>query len=467
MNGKEDNLGNITSPNGRDTYESVLTSNIVIFLGPTLISLCMFYMCINYCFQRRKKVHPSICDYARTRWEIDKQIWIFPLQTHSKESVRAYAGQGGYAGGPELSLTRFLDVCFPPSEAKLSPHTPCSKRSNESSKVGLLDVCFPPSEAKLSPHTPCSKRSNESRKVGLLGSWSKHSKSSCDDDVSTSHISLTSIKSFHRGESSTLRVFKGIQHVRAPSTVRAFFDELPEQQADCKSSNQCAPEASSPSHLDGELVVGTGLSSVEIFSQTISLKQFPSEGKIPVVQRVSHSSSHNVVQLPNNNVTPLQNDSLVSPDEDFKFLQTLNLKSETSIDISTQVEPSRTSNSITFLKTPTDKAQCDSEDHFNFFSPDQQHNDNDQNKPMRMDSVLHIGSGTAMCNSIIVNTGTSLSKFKINSRLPVGEEEPSDSTIKSQPFGDEADASEDSTYLIFPKEGEDRENSVQSPIEIN
>lgn len=406
MNGEDGNLGNITSP------DLVLTNDTIIFLGPTLVSICLCYMCINWCLKRLKKVNPSVGDHPGIRWEIEKELW-------AKSSVRASTGYRDHAGYPELSLTRFLDVSFLPSEAKWSPPTPVSKGSTESRK-------------------------------GKHGSSSKLIRPSLEDDVSTSHISLTSVLSMNRGDSSTMRAFKGTHHVRAPSNVRFMEwedDELPRKQSDCKSGHLGAPETSNASIRDGELVVGKG----KYYSRTISLKHFnPSEGPI-LMKQISQSGSYNVVQFPAN-ISHMQHDSWVSPDEDFKVFQNVYLKSETSIDRSTQIETSRTSNSITFLKTPRDKAQSDSKDPSNAYSPDQRYNDNDENIN-RKDSVIHLMPGSTMNKSRNVDAGTSVSLLKCNSRLVVGEEG-NEKSMENQPVDDEADVSEDSSLTIQEHEGD-------------
>jgi len=425
MNGEDGNFVNVNetsstyeSPNDKDTYELVLTRDTIIFLGPALISLCLCYICINYCFKRLKKVNPSIGDHSGKRWEIEKELW-------ATASARASTGYRGDAGYPELSLTRFLDVSFLPSEAKWSPPTPVSKGSNESRKV-------------------------------KHGSLSKLLRPSLDDDGSTSHISLTSLKSMNRGDSSTIRAFKGTHHIRAPSNVRYMEwedDELPRKQSDCRSGHLGATETSTASMRDGELVVGKGT----FFSRTISLKHF-TERPI-LMQQISHSGSYNIVQLPANTYH-VQHDSWASPDEDFKVYPNFYLKSETSIDRSTQIETSRTSNSITFLKTPRDKAQSDSKDHNNTCSPDQRHNDNEENINFK-DSMIHLTTGTTMSKSKTVDACTSVSLLKCNTRLSFGEEG-IEKSIEDQPVGDEADVSEDSS-LTIQEDVEDPDHNSQKP----
>jgi len=418
MNGEDGNPGNETSPNTKDMYELVLSNDTIIFLGPVLISLCLCYMCINYCFKRFWKGNPSIGDHAGIRLEIDRELW-------AKASARASTGYCGDAGCPELSLTRFLDVSFLPSEAKWSPPTPVSKGSNESRKV-------------------------------QHGSLSRLLRPSLEDDVSTSHISL----SMNRGDSSTMRAFKGTQHIRAPSNVRFMEsedDEVPRKQSDCRSGLLGPTETSTASIRDGELVLGTGT----FFSRTISLKHFPPERPI-LMKHISHSETYNVVQRPAN-ISHVQHYSWGSPDEDFKVFPNFYLRSETSIDRSTQIEFSRTSksSSINFLKTPREKAQSDSKDHNNTYSPDQRHNDNDENITFK-DSVIHLTTGTTVSKSKTVDACTSVSLLKCNTRLSFGEEG-IEKSIEDQPVGDVADVSEDSS-LNIQEDVKDPFNNSQNPI---
>jgi len=429
--------GNRRNDTYYDTNKPVVTSDIMIFLGPVLFSLCMCYMCIDYWLLRRTNVDSQISNYETAKQAPDKQFWVISL---------------------------------PPSKLKLSP------RAHTAGSGGNLEY----QELSLAKDCDVSKGSEESRRICAPGSLPKLLIPSYDDDVSTSHISLTSIRST-RVDSSTVKVLKGAQHVRAPSKVRSYMlsqpiqpsgslerecDGSPLQQADCKALNHCPTETSKTLTLEGELGVDI-VPSVKFLTRTLCLKQFtPSDGSLPItVQQVSKSGSYKIIQLPVNNA-PMQNDGWVSPDE-FKILETIESwkKSEIAIDISAQVEPSIT-HSITFLKTSMDKAQNDSKDHG--FVPDHQNNaEKDQyklkhkhNKPTQ-ESLLIMGS--AVFNSKILNSGTPVSHLKFNGSAHSVEEEHREKEALSEE--DDGMTSEASSYLVpLVARGVDPDNNAKNPI---
>jgi len=426
-----------------DNATDVVTSDTMIFLGPLLFCLCMIYKCIDYKLMRRPIVEPQKNNYARTRQAIDKDIWAFSS---------------------------------PPSKIYPRPNPTGSSDNLECQELSLVKVCddsFSPSDRKLLFRI---KGSEESRVATGPGSSSNVLKCN-DDDISSSHISLTSV-SPTKIDSSTIKVLNGAQHVKAPSKVRSYM--LSQQM---HSSGQ-TDTSNNTMTFEGELGVDMKIPSVKIFTRTLALKQFtPSEGSHPItVHRVSHSGSYKTIQLPVNN-TSMQYDGWVSPsmpyggwvspDEDFKILEeTWNVKSETSVDILTQVEPSRTSHSITFLKSSMDKAHNDSKDQV--FTPDSQNDSKDhvfspgcENNPEKgqdklkhedhkgtQESVIFIGS--VVSNSKLLNSGASVSKFESNASLHAGEEEQRKEALSED---------DDSTLLVpLLKFGADPDNNPKNAI---
>jgi len=428
MDSEDVDLANVTDS---DTNEPVVTSDIMIYLGPILVFLCMLYKCIDNWLMRKD---PPIGNYARTKQAIAEELLVIPLPPPKVFPRASTTGLGVNLEYPELSLAKVCNVSFSPSE-----------------KLSLR-----------------SKGSDESPRAAGPGSSFNLLLPSFDDDISMTPMSLTSNKSVKR-DSSTVKVFKGAQHVRAPSKVRSHllsqpihpsgleweYDDLPTLQTDYKSSNHCPTETSHTLTLEDGVGVSIGTPAIEIFTHTLSLKQFSrSEGSIPMtVQQVSHSGSYNILPSPVY-VSPMFYDSWGSPDEDLKLepVETWNLKSDASVDISAQVEPSRTSHSITFLKTSMDKALNDSKE--NVFITDHQNSpEKDQHNlehifhNQTQESVIFVGS--AVFNSKIVNSCPSV-KFKFSGSPPTGEEEHPEIKIEWEDLNEQHDEmfSEDSTYLV-------------------
>jgi len=398
-----------------DNATDVVTSDTMIFLGPLLFCLCMIYKCIDYKLMRRPIVEPQKNNYARTRQAIDKDIWAFSS---------------------------------PPSKIYPRPNPTGSSDNLECQELSLVKVCddsFSPSDRKLLFRI---KGSEESRVATGPGSSSNVLKCN-DDDISSSHISLTSV-SPTKIDSSTIKVLNGAQHVKAPSKVRSYM--LSQQM---HSSGQ-TDTSNNTMTFEGEVGVGIKIPSVQIYTRTLALKQFtPSEGSLPItVHQVSHSGSYKTIQLPVNN-TPMQYDGWVSP----------------------EVEPSRTSHSITFLKTSMDKAHNDSKDQV--FTPDSQNDSKDhvfspdcENNPEKgqdklkhedhkatQESVIFIGS--LVSNSKLLNSGASVSKFEINASPHAGEEEQ-----RKEALSEDDDMYSEYSTLLVPllKFGADPDNNPKNAI---
>jgi len=408
--------------------------------------MCIIYSCIESKLLKRKSVNKSISERKNEMQEtVDNQRWV--LAPTSTPSFKSSAGNS--PGGPivsgglkNLSLSKTFEVSTSSKKLKVSPRRGTSEESRRN----------------YSSHKSSSRpRSPVTLTIPRI-----------EDDVSTSWISISSHKYRARVESSTIAAYTGAENVMAPSDLRTYLlsqvthssgrvenDDNFQQYLEGTTNNLGSPESSHTQTMDREFVKDI---PIEIFTRNKSWTPNPSEGSIPVqAQESSITGSYKKVKIPVKISSPAYYDDFFSSEEDVRTAQENDSISSNLVinwNMRSEVEPSRTSNSITFPKTNIEKNQKDTKDHPQIFVQDRA--DGDQLKVKHHDRKLTLESVIILENPKI---GTQVPDNKLNGCLrKMGED------YKSQPLYDEI-FSEDSSYLLnLRKSGSQIDNSVRNVI---
>jgi len=406
--------------------------------------MCIIYPCIESKLLKRKSENKSISERNNEMQEtVDNQRWgLAPTSTPSFKSSAGNSPGGPMVSGglKNLSLSKTFEVSISSKKLKLSPR----RRTSEESRRNY------------------SSHKSSSRPRSPVTLTLPH----IEDDVSTSRISISSHKYRARVESSTIAAYNGAENVMAPSDLRTYLlsqvthssgrvenDDIFQQYLETK--NLGTPESSHTQTMDREFVKDM---PIEIFTRNKSWATNPSEGSIPVqAQESSITGSYNKVKIPVKIFTPEFYDDFLSSEEDVRTAQENDSISSNLVinwNMRSEVEPSRTSNSITFPKTNIEWNQKDTKDHPQIFV--QNRADGDQFKLKRHDRKLTLESVIILENPKI---GTQVPDNKSNGCLrKMGED------YKSQQLYDEI-FSEDSSYLLnLRKSGSQIDNSVRKLI---
>jgi len=343
-----------------------------------------------------------------------------------------------------LSLSKTSEISISSKKLKVSPRHRTSSDSRRN---------YSPRKSSSRPRSPI--------KLGVPV---------VEDDVSTSRISISSIKYKTRVESSTLAAYTGAENIMAPSDLRTYLlsqvshssgcvenDDIIQHYHDGTTNKFGAPESSRTHTMDREFVIDI---PVEIFTRNTSWAPDPSEGSIPMqAQESSITGSYNKVKIPVKPPSPEYYEDFFSSEEDVKTAnENDSISSKLVINwMKSEVEPSRTSHSmhsITFPNANIEKNQKDTKDHPLIFAQDQ--TDGDQFKFRRHNRKLTLESVIILENPKI---GTPVTENKSNGYLrEMGEE------YKSQELYDEMFSEESSYYVNLRKSSSQIGNSVRNVI---
>jgi len=405
--------------------------------------MCIIYKCIESKLLRRKSVNKSISERNNEMQEtVDNQRWVLaPTSTPSfKSSARNSPGGPVLSGGLKNSLSKTSEVSTSSKKLKVSP---CRRTSEESRRN------YSPHKSSSRPRSPVT--------LTIPG---------IEDDMSTSRISISSLKYRAIVESSTIAAYTGAENVMAPSDLRTYLlsqvshssgrvenGDIIQQYLEGTTNNLGSPDSSHTQTLDREFVIDI---PIEIFTRNKSWTPNPSDGSIPMwAQESSITGSYNKVKIPVKISSPEYYDDFFSSEEDVKTAQENDsISSKLGINWNIRSEVERSSHSMTFPKTNIGKSQKDTKDHPQIFVQDR--TDGDQFKLRRHDRKLTLESVIILENPKI---GTPVPENKSNGCLrEMGED------YKSQPFYDEM-FSEDSSYLLnLRKSGSQIDNSVRNVI---
>jgi len=398
--------------------------------------MCIIYTCIESKFLRRRSVKKSISERNdELQVTVDNQQWVLaPTSTPSfKSSVGNSPGGPVVSGGlKNLSLSKTSEVSISSKKLKVSPR----RRTSEESR------------RNYSPNKSCSR----------LRSPATLTIPGMEDDVSTSRIA--------RVESSTIAAYTGAENVMAPSDLRTYLlsqvshssglvenDDIVQHYVEGTTNNWGSPESSHTQRMDREFAIDI---PVEIFTRNKSWTPNFSEGSIPRQAQESSITGSKKVKIPVKTSSLEYYDDFLSSEEDVRTQENDSISSKLVINwnMRSEVEPSPTSQSVTFPKTNIEKNQKDTKAHLQIFVQDR--TDGDQFKLERHDRKLTLESVIIL---EIPKIGTPVPENKSNGcRRDMGED------YKIQPLYDEMFSEESSYLLNLRKSGSQIDNSVRNLI---
>lgn len=400
--------------------------------------MCIIYTCIESKFLRRRSVKKSISERNdELQVTVDNQQWVIaPTSTPSFKSSVGNSPHGGpvVSGGlKNLSLSKTSEVSISSKKLKVTPRNRTSEESRRN---------YSPNKSSSRVRSPAT--------LTIPG---------IEDDLSTSRIG--------RVESSTNAAYSGAEEVMAPSDLRTYLlsqvshssglvenDDIVQHYVEGTTNNWGSPDSAHTHRMDREFAIEI---PVEIFTRNKSWTPNFSEGSIPRQAQESSITGSKKVKKPVKTPSLEYYDDFLSSEEDVRTAQendSISSKLVINWNMRSELEPSPTSQSITFPITNREKKQKDTKAHLQIFVQDR--TDGDQFKLERHDRKLTLESVIIL---EIPKIGTPVPENKSNGYLrEMGED------YKSQPLYDEMFSEESSYLLNLRKSSSQKDNSLRNVI---